>query len=175
MLDMILRRLLPSFALFLAGCAGTTEGYPSLARRAVENQDFAAPAPDVKPDAPDAQLQAEVDRLLGQALAGGEAFDKAYAAAQKSARAAAKSAISSEAWVSAQVSVSGLESSRNDSVSALAALDTLYADRMSAIADGKVGGGADIIDSARARALSVVDSQNDRIDALKADLSQPAD
>ncbi|MDI1295029.1 MAG: hypothetical protein PSY12_03970, partial [bacterium] len=73
----------------------------------------------------------------------------------------------------AQVAISTLESARNDSVSALASLDTLYVERTNAIADGKERGGLDEADAARAAALAMVDSQNDRIDALKGRLVQP--
>jgi hypothetical protein len=87
---------------------------------------------------------------------------------------AAKGAsVSSDAWVAAQVAISALESARNDSVSALASLDTLYVTRTNAVADGKAAGGLEDIDAARAAALALVDQQNDRIDAMKARLPQP--
>ncbi|MGE1076481.1 hypothetical protein ACQJ22_28570, partial [Pseudomonas fragariae (ex Marin et al. 2024)] len=79
--------------------------------------------------------------------------DAAYAAAEKAARAASGSSVSSDAWVAAQVAISALETARNDSVSALASLDTLYVDRTSAIADGKENGGLDALDTARTAAL----------------------
>jgi hypothetical protein len=88
-------------------------------------------------------------------------------------RAAAGSAVSSEPWVAAQTSLSTLESARNGSVSALASLDVLYVERSNAIADGKATGGTEQIDAARRTALTMVDSQNDRIDALKSKLAQP--
>lgn len=170
---MILRRLLPSIALFLSGCAGTMTGYPSLAKRPIENMPTgevpAAPAPVEA----DPALQAEVDRLTGQAKSGGEAFDKAWPAADKATRAAAGSAVSSEAWVAAQLTISALEATRNDSVSALASLDTLYVERSNALSEGKAKGGTEQIDAARKAALAIVDSQNDRIDAIKGRLVQP--
>lgn len=170
---MIRSRILPSLALFLSGCAGAPGNYPSLAKRAVEGAPMARPsAPPVSAPA-DSALATELAKLTAQAEAGRNAFDERYAGAEKLARAASGAAISSEAWVSAQQAVSALESARNDSVSALASLDMLYVQRMSAIADGKASGGEAEIDSARAAALAIVDSQNDRIDALKAQLSQP--
>jgi hypothetical protein len=71
------------------------------------------------------------------------------------------------------VTISALESARNDSVSALASLDTLYVQRSNAIADGKAPGGLEDIDAARSAALALVDQQNDRIDAMKGRLPQP--
>jgi len=118
-------------------------------------------------------LVQSVDRLTAQAQAGGTAFDKAWPAADKAARAASGSAVSSEAWVAAQTALSALESARNDSVSALASLDVLYVERSNAAAEGKVSGGIETIDAARASVLAIVDSQNDRLDALKGRLAQP--
>ena len=46
-------------------------------------------------------------------------------------------------------------------------------DSSNAVADGSEKGGVADIDAARASVLSMVDSQNDRIDALKTRLPQP--
>ncbi|WP_449473135.1 hypothetical protein [Sphingobium chungangianum] len=170
---MILRRLLPSIALFLSGCAGTLTGYPSLAKRAVENAPVGeAPAAPVPVEA-DPALRAQVDRFAAQAQAGSAAFDKAWPGADRATRAAAGAAVSSESWVAAQLAISALEAARNDSVSALASLDTLYVERSNALAEGKAGGGVEQIDAARKVALAIVDAQNDRIDAVKGRLAQP--
>ena len=170
---MILRRLLPSLALFLSGCAQTLTGYPSLAKRAVENAPVAEPVAAPVPVEADPALQAQVDRLSAQAQAGSAAFDKAWPAADRAARAAAGAAVSSERWVAAQLAISALEAARNDSVSALASLDTLYVERSNAVAEGQARGGAEQIDVARRAALAIVDSQNDRVDAIKGRLAQP--
>ena len=170
---MILRRLLPSLALFLSGCAETLTGYPSLAKRAVENAPVAEPVAAPAPVEADPALQAQVDRLSAQAQSGSAAFDRAWPAADRATRSAAGAAVSSEAWVAAQLAISALEAARNDSVSALASLDTLYVERSNAVAEGKARGGVEQIDVARKAALEIVDSQNDRIDAVKARLAQP--
>ncbi|SCW88786.1 hypothetical protein SAMN02927924_03696 [Sphingobium faniae] len=170
---MIARRLLTSIALFLSGCAGTQQGYPSLAKRAIEGAPMAEVAPPPAPATPDAALKAQVEKLSVQAQAGRTAFDQAYPAADRATQAARGAAVSSDAWVAAQVTISTLETARNDSVSALASLDTLYVERSNAIAEGKEQGGADEIDAARATALTIVDGQNDRLDALKGRLAQP--
>ncbi|CAH0353250.1 hypothetical protein [Sphingobium sp. CECT 9361] len=173
---MMFRPLLSSLALLLTGCAAgvaDTSAYPSLARRPVESADYDTPAATPAPTAPAASPSddAELARYVGQAAAGATAFDKAYAEAQRLTRAASGAAVSSDPWVAAQAAISALESARNDSVSALAALDTLYTARVSAIADGKMSGSVDAIDAARASALAMVDSQNDRLDALRAMLA----
>ncbi|CAN5270542.1 hypothetical protein BH10PSE12_BH10PSE12_09070 [soil metagenome] len=174
---MTLRPLLSLLALALAGCTSAVSGvYPSLAKRPMESG-VASSAPAIaQPPAPpvdDPALNADIARLSAQAQAGSTAFDSAYPEAEGQARAAAKASVSSEAWVAAQVSLSGLESARNGTVSALAGLDILYADRVGAITDGKVQGGAEAIDTVRRATLALVDGQNDRLDRLKALLPQP--
>ncbi|MEC3910729.1 hypothetical protein U5A82_09625 [Sphingobium sp. CR2-8] len=167
------RRLLTALALILSGCAGPPQNYPSLAKRPVESAPVEKLSPPPAPIPADAALSAEIARYMGQADKGAAAFDAAYARADKAARGAAGAAVSSDAWVSAQVAISALESARNDSVSALASLDTLYVQRSNAVADGKASGGVEDIDAARSAALALVDQQNDRIDAMKARLPQP--
>ncbi len=81
--------------------------------------------------------------------------------------------MSSESWVTAQLAISALEAARNDSVSALASLDTLYVERSNALAEDQAKGGVEQIDAARKVALAIVDAQNDRIDAVKGRLAQP--
>ncbi len=167
------RRLLTSIALFLSGCAETQQGYPSLAKRAIESAPMAEVAPPSVPATADPALKAQIDKLSAQAQAGSAAFDKAYVTADKAVTAARGAPVSSDGWVAAQVTISALESARNDSVSALASLDTLYVQRTNAVAEGKERGGIEEIDAARAAALAIVDSQNDRLDTLKGRLAQP--
>lgn len=170
---MITRRFLPTIALILSGCAGAHESYPSLAKRPVESAPMADPAAPPVPVAADAKLQAQIAQLTGQAQSGGANFDKAFASADRAVRSAGNAGVSSDAWIAAQVAISAAEAARNDSVSALASLDTLYVERTNAVADGKERGGTQEIDAARASVLAMVDSQNDRIDALKSRLPQP--
>lgn len=167
------RRLFAALAFILSGCAGAPQSYPSLAKRPVESAPMATISPPPAPVPADAALSAEIARYVGQADKGAAAFDSAYARADKAARAASGATVSSDAWVSAQVAISALESARNDSISALASLDTLYVQRSNAVADGKAAGGLEDVDAARSAALSLVDQQNDRIDAMKARLPQP--
>lgn len=92
--------------------------------------------------APDAQLGAELTRLLDQARRGQAEFDKILPGART--RVARAGALGSDAWVTAQQDVSRLEAARAPTVDALAALEALVlarsslganeADRLSAIA-----------------------------------------
>ena len=173
MQDMTPRRLLAALALMLSGCAGAPQTYPSLAKRAIESAPVAEPAAPPAPMAADAALLARIKGYGDQADRGRTAFDAAFARADRAVKAAAGAAVSSDGWVAAQVAISALEAARNDSVSALASLDTLYVERSNAVAQGKERGGLDEIDTARVATLALVDQQNDRIDAMKARLPQP--
>lgn len=167
------RRILTAFALFLSGCAGAPQSYPSLAKRPIESAPVADVAPPPAPAAPDPALANEIARYTAQADKGAAAFDAAYARADQAVSAAKDAGVSSDAWVAAQVSISALEAARHDSVSALASLDTLYVQTSNAIADGAARGGLEEVDAARAAALALVDRQNDRIDALRGRLPPP--
>lgn len=170
---MITRRFLPTIALILSGCAGAHESYPSLAKRPVESAPMAEATAAPLPVPADDKLKAQISQLTSQAQSGSANFDKAYASADRAVNGAGRASVSSDAWVAAQVAISAAESARNDSVSALASLDTLFIERSNAVADGSEKGGVADIDAARASVLSMVDSQNDRIDALKNRLPQP--
>ena len=167
------RRLLAALALMLSGCASAPQNYPSLAKRPIESAPVADVAPPPAPQPADAALSAQIARYAEQADKGASAFDAAYAKADRLVGAARTAGVSSDAWVSAQVAISALDAARNDSVSALASLDTLYVQRSNDVADGQAAGGVQDIDAARSAALALVDQQNDRIDALKARLPQP--
>lgn len=155
--------------------------YPSLARRPAETARVGGevpPDPAAQPEQGEARpadpaLARELAVLAAQADKGKGAFDALYAQVGPGIRGTSGAAVSSEAWVSAQVELARLEEARYDSVFALASLDTLYANRMKAMADGTAQGGLAEILAARTSALAAVDGQNDRIDDLKAALRQP--
>lgn len=180
------RPLVALMAFLLSACAGAGQdgrGYPSLARRPVETQgassgDEAAEAGAaevgvVLSPAIDASLRDRLSGLSRQAEQGAQKFDRLYGQVSGSIRVSAAAAISSEQWVVAQQSLGRLEQARYDSVFALASLDTLYAERMRDVADGKADGGVEEIGAVREQALTIVDSQNDRVDQLRAVLKQP--
>lgn len=151
-------------------------GYPSLAKRAIETEAAAAsPQPDGSqaPISSDTSLTAQLADLSQQAEKGRAAFDALYAEAARRVRVATSAPVSSEQWVAANVDLGRLEQARYDSVFALASLDTLYADRMKAIAGGEAQGGVEEIETARAPVLAMVDAQNDRVDELRAVLKAP--
>lgn len=178
------KRFFTAFALFLSACTGMGQdgrGYPSLAKRPVESARVGGEVPNDVQDqgteapaaAADPALIQKLAILSSQADMGKTAFDALYPAAADHVRAAVGAAVSSEAWVVAHVDLSALEQARYDSVYALASLDTLYAERAKALAEGKVQGGVTEILAARKIALATVDAQNDKVDELKAVLKEP--
>lgn len=180
--SMKIRALIHSLALFLAGCAGiganAQDNYPSLAKRAIESRDFvaeevAAASTPVATVPADPAVVEQAGKLEAQANAGRAAFDRTLTDAQGKVRAASGADISSEAWVVAQAAISALESDRNDSVVALAGLDTLYVQQLNIAVGNAEAGSVVAVDGPRRTALAIVDRQNDAIDALKATLRTP--
>lgn len=170
----MLKAAIQMFALFLAGCAGAPAGdYPSLAKRPIESggSEVASQAPAGVQQDP--ALTKEVGELVAKAKSGGAGFDAGLSNARDRVNAAAGSAVSSEAWVAAELAISTLESERYDSVAALASLDTLYVRHMNAVADGQADGGDNVIDRARTEVAAVVDRQNDVLDGLRDRLAAP--
>jgi hypothetical protein len=165
--------------MMLAGCAADGQGgYPSLSKRPVEAQaenpvDEGA-VPHVTPAEPaEPALLTRLEELTRQAKEAGATFEQLYAENAGRIRVASSAEVSSESWVAAHVLLGKMEHAQYGSATALASLDALYAARMRDMADGKARGGAAEIEAARWPVLALVDSQNDRMDALRAVLREP--
>lgn len=170
----MLRRLTTLAALLAFGgldahAATTMRGYPSLAKRPIEDQPEAPPVESVAP-APvaDPALVPEAARLVAQGRAGVTAFDKDVSGTRQAVSRARGTRVSSEAWVQAQVELSALDAVRYDSVAALAGLDTYY---VSSMGSGTPVGTALVRE--RDWLANAVDRQNDALDAMRQSLSQP--
>lgn len=180
----MLRRLATMIALLWAGSIESAHAqsqaqvqvrmraYPSLLRRPVESRDrdaeiakALAEQPPAKPL--DAAVLTELGKLNAQAMTAAQAFDRDYATSSRLVGTAQGTAVASESWVSAQEAISALDAGRYDSVIALAGLDTIYVQLLDA------GGDAAAVDGYRAPVLAMVDSQNDRLDSLRARLARP--
>ena len=173
-MSMTIRPFIQIFALLLAGCASGDGNYPSLAKRPIESaRNGGAPAAPAAPAAEDPALTQEIAALVERARKAAAAFDAQLPDVRQKVGAAAGSAASSEAWVVAELAISSLDSERYDSVYALANLDTLYINRANAIAAGESEGGTEAIAVARGDVLAIVDRQNDLLDELGRQLSQP--
>lgn len=150
------------------------EPYPSLLPRPVESRDRdkeAATAAreagvSAAPAAADPALVAEVDALAVRAAEAAAAFDRSYGEGSRTAAAASGAVAGSEAWVTAQQWISVLQSDRYGSVAALATLDTLYAARANSDDPAQAAADLAVIAAARGPVVAMVDSQNDRLDAL---------
>ena len=167
--------------LLLPGCAGEDgRGYPSLAKRAVENVD-ADTAPMTEGGAPSEKGDAATDKAFSLRLAdismrakdADTLFELALAENAQRVRAARNAAVLSENWVLAHIALGKIEKARSGSLIALAELDRLHADRLGAIYDGKASDGTAELETAIASASALVDRQNSEIDKLQAMLLQP--
>lgn len=167
--------LASSLTLLLSACA-TGDGYPSLARRPFETAVPVSPAPSIPQEtlAPDADLPTRIESLRSQGRGGLAAFDAYYGQAAERVRAGAAAPVGSENWVVGEVAIARLEQERSPAMVALASLDSLYAERMSAVASGDAAPVVlEAIEAVRAPILAAVETQNARIETLKAMLTAP--
>jgi len=154
-------RLMP--LILLASCGSIDGQFPSLERRAYENND-AITAPITPPAAPvsmSVELKAQVDALLARHQVAHAAYLERLDAVRAVAARAAGSAPGSEAWVNAHVTLSRLDKIRDDSVAAVRAFDGLIAD-----ANAGDSGLVALLTDAQKPALDDVAAQNDEIRRL---------
>ena len=154
-------RLMP--LILLASCGSIDGQFPSLERRAYENND-AITAPITPPAAPvsmSVELRAQVDALLARHQVAHAAYLERLDAVRAVAARAAGSAPGSEAWVNAHVILSRLDKIRDDSVAAVRAFDSLIAD-----ANAGDSGLAALLTDAQKPVVDDVAVQNDEIRRL---------
>lgn len=154
---------LPAFAL-LAGCAASSEEYPSLALRPAEVGAITpAPAPGPVPQPSPGTIQ-RVEHLAAEAAQAHRAFLAEAPAARSAIDAGRGGGEGSDSWARAQVALSELQATRNPASIALADIDRIYADAAT--------GGTDVsrIAEVRARVATQVDEQDRTIAALSAGL-----
>ena len=149
--------------ILLASCGSTDGQFPSLERRAYENND-AITAPVTSPVAPvsmPVELRSQVDALLARHQAAHAAYLERLDAVRSVAVRAAGSAAGSEAWVNAHVTLSRLDKMRDDSVAAVRAFDSLIAE-----ANAGDSGLAEMLTDAQKLVADDVAVQNDEIRRL---------
>ncbi len=154
-------RLMP--LILLASCGSIDGQFPSLERRAYENN---APitAPITPPAAPvslPVELKAQVDALLARHQIAHAAYLERLDAVRVVAARAAGSAPGSEGWVNAHVILSRLDEIRDDSVAAVRVFDGLIAD-----ASAGDSGLAALLTDAQKPVIDDVAVQNDEIRRL---------
>jgi hypothetical protein len=149
--------------ILLASCGSIDGRFPSLERRAYENNDTIA-APGTPAEAlvsMPVELRSQVDALLSRHQLAHAAYLERLDAVRAVASRAARGAPGSEAWVSAHVTLSRLDKIRGDSVAAVRVFDTLIADASA----GDSGLVALLID-AQKPVVDDVATQNDEIRRL---------
>ncbi|MEO6153317.1 MAG: hypothetical protein ABIT09_13440 [Croceibacterium sp.] len=112
----------------LAACKSDGGTYPSLAIRPAERATgtLIPVTPYVPPPTPPA-VATSLGQLESAVTSAHAAFQREVPAARSAVNAARGSALGSEAWSVAQVSIAGLESTRSRAMIALADLDRIYA------------------------------------------------
>ena len=161
--------MLAGVTLALSACQSTEGAYPSLAVRDVERVEgqfapVAVPPLDVPavPTQIDGTMEQRLATLGEDARAAHERFLAAEPAAARLASAASGAAVGSDAWASAQVALSDLESIRSETAIALADLDIL------AIAATVQAEESGAIDAARAEVLARVTAEDRTLESLRA-------
>ena len=157
-------------AILLSGC-GSTKGYPSLERRAVETA-VTAPAPPRAPkpvtdsESVSPALIADLDRWTHDAQVAHRAFTAKLPNTERLMAAVGDAALGSEAWSSAAIALGDLESARSKTMLALAELDQIYiADRLAHAVDG-LGNGA-LIGAAHDAVEAMVGQEDAKVAELK--------
>jgi len=116
--------------LALAGCVDQTTRYPSLLPRPIEKTSLAEPTPaPASPIAPDPALDARITALTNSAADAEAAFDRAADEAEAKVALARGTAEGSDAWLTAQVALAGLDVARQPFVGQQADLEQLAIDR----------------------------------------------
>ena len=115
--------------LILTGCASASKTYPSIAIRDAERVNGTFAPPVSKEPAPLRQEFArQLDQIRVDAAASHENFLAAAPGARSAVSAGADAELSSNAWATAQIAISDLESLRSITAVALGDLDLMFAD-----------------------------------------------
>ena len=173
--DMVLKPALVSalgiaLTFTLSACASTSDRYPSLAIRDAErihaSAEAAEPPPPPLPVQPSADLTRQLAQIRADAHRGHQAFLAAVPRTRSLVNAARGSASASDAWISAQVSLSELEITRRQMMTAMADLDKL-------LLQTELNGGAiDAVTETRDRVSALMDEENALMRQLAGSLRQ---
>ena len=166
--------LLLIISISLTACAMQEGDFPSLAKRPYEDvgatleEADPVPVPTIS-SLPD-DIRTKLDRALAQNNIAHAKFLRNLPTVKRRVQAARGSAVSSEAWVVAQMDLAALEIDRGPSVQALADVDALYTQRADAEFDNAIAGGAAIIAEEKKRIERDVQQQQNEIDAMQRQL-----
>lgn len=115
--------------LALTACASDTSGYPSLGARPIEKLGFEEPVVKAVVAAPDPALDADIAKLSTQLDGIAAGFTKDAAVTETAARAARGRAAGSEAWLTAQTALAGLDDWRAQSSALVGDIEQHATDR----------------------------------------------
>ncbi|MBS0478635.1 MAG: hypothetical protein JSR79_04975 [Proteobacteria bacterium] len=150
------------FVLFAAGCAQSTDKYPSLALRPIEMRSDAETVTPVPQATPDATLDAQLATLTAKLAQIDNDFMAGAAKADAAAKAKGAQAIGSDQWLSAQGSLVELEELRGDTLGMIADIERMITDRGEANLPPYPA-----LDELRARAQAQLDGEVQNIAAIK--------
>ena len=117
----------------LAGCAQDTNGFPSLGLRPGEKIGFAEPEVKAVEAAPDPALDAELAAFNGKLADIARGFARDADRATAAARTAKGALVGSEAWITAQTALAGLDDWRAQTSSLVTDIDARATDRAAAL------------------------------------------
>ncbi|MGA1800234.1 hypothetical protein VH567_15800 [Sphingomonas sp. 4RDLI-65] len=122
-----------AMALAVGACSKDTVGYPSLGLRPVEKLGFAEPEVKAAEVKPDPALDAEIAVMSGRLDAIVAGFTRDASKAEASARAARGAAVGSDAWLTAQTALAGLDDWRAQSSALVTDIEARATDRAAAL------------------------------------------
>lgn len=115
--------------LAIAGCSRDTAGYPSLGARPVEKLGFGEPEVKAAVAVPDPALDGDIARLTAQLDGMATGFARDARTTEAAARAARGGAVGSEAWLTAQTALAGLDDWRAQSSALVGDIEQRATDR----------------------------------------------
>jgi hypothetical protein len=150
-----------------AGCAQSTDKYPSLALRPIETRSEAETVTPLPEATPDAALEAQIAAVAAKLAQLGTDFTAGAAKADAAARARGAQATGSDQWLAAQSSLAEIEGLRGDMLGAVTDVERMVTDR------GEAGQPPyPALDALRLRAQGQLDAATARIAAIKASLGE---
>ena len=123
-----LRLVSLALVLVTGACSQDRTSYPSLGSRPIEKLGFAEPEVKTVVAAPDPALDGEIAAISGKLDAIASGFAGTAAKAETLAR-AARGAVGSDAWITAQTALAGLDDWRAQSSALVTDIEALATDR----------------------------------------------
>ncbi|MEO5494121.1 MAG: hypothetical protein ABIR08_08845 [Sphingomonas sp.] len=154
-------------ALSAAGCAQSTDKYPSLALRPIETRSDAETVTPVPAATPDAAIDTQLTTMVVNLTKLDADFMAEAAKADTAAKARGALATGSDQWLTAQGSLAALEGLRGDTLGMVTDLERMVTDR------GEAGQPPyPALDALRAKAQEQLDREMAQIAAIKASLGE---